>query len=489
MLEDRLLLTTDTWINPAGGDWSTPSDWSSQALPGPNDDVVIDDLNPGASVTHSQNVTDTIHSLTAAAPITLSEGELNLSGGTSTPGALSDTSPFSLAGGILSLADVQAGTVLTASSSAGGTLNQVTLGGSLSVFDAGISVTGGMTLANGAQVTVGDANSSGEVDFQGNQTIGGTGDFTFAGVGGTLSVIGDVIVGPGVTVDGTSGTLNIQSGGLVNQGTIDSGSGGTISLQYDSGTSWTNASGGILEAAGGSTLSIGGTGGTGGTGATGINAAGGILQAAGGSTLTLGTAWSNAGTIVVTDSTLNLWGSFTTAGLGSYTPTGSTINLTGTLDNIGATLILDTATGSWNLVGGTLDGGALATLDGTSLASSDYGGTLEGLTLGATVSGQGQPGTVTVATGDATVTGGLTLTNGSVVEIDAVSFPPLLVFQGDETIGGSGQIEFAGPGGELEVIGDVIVGPGVTVDGTSGTLNIQSGGLVNQGTIDSGSGG
>jgi RHS repeat-associated protein len=480
-----MLLAPVTWTNPAGGDWSTPSDWSSKALPGPNDDVVINDLNPGASVTHSQNVTDTIHSLTAAAPITLSEGELNLSGGTSTPGALSDTSPFSLAGGILSLADVQAGTVLTASSSAGGTLNQVTLGGSLSVFNTAISVTGGMTLANGAQVAVGNASSSGEIDFQGNQMIGGTGDFTFAGVGGTLRVIGNVTLGPGVTVDGTSGTLNIQSGSLVNQGTIDSDDGGTITFQYNSGTSWTNASGGILQAEGGSTLSIGGNAGASGTGATGINAAGGVLQAAGGSTLTLGTAWSNAGTIVVTNSTLNLWGSFTTAGLGSYTPTGSTINLTGTLDNTGATLILDAATGSWNLVGGTLDGGALATLDGTSLASSDYGGTLDGLTLGATVSGQAQPGSVTVATGDATVTGGLTLANGSVVEIDAASFLPLIVFQGDETIGGSGQIQFAGPGGELEVIGNVIVGPGVTVDGTTGTLNIQSGSLVNQGTIDS----
>jgi RHS repeat-associated protein len=484
-----MLLATVTWINPAGGDWSTPSDWSSQALPGPNDDVVINALNPGASVTHTQNVTDTIHSLTAAAPITLSEGELNLSGGTGTPGALSDTGPFSLAGGILSLADVQAGTVLTASSAAEGTLNQVTLGGSLSVSNTAISVTGGMTLANGAQVAVGNASSSGEIVVQGNQMIGGTGDFTFAGVGGTLEVIGNVTLGPGVIVDGTTGTINIQSGSLVNQGTIDSNGGGTISLQYASGTSWTNASGGIFQADGGSTLSIGGTSGAPGTGATGINAAGGVLQAAGGSTLTLGTAWSNAGTIVVTNSTLNLWGSFTTAGLGSYTPTGSTINLTGTLDNTGATLILDAATGSWNLVGGTLDGGALATLDGTSLASSVYGGTLEGLTLGATVSGQAQPGNMSVATGDATVTGGLTLTNGSVVQIDAVSFPPLLVFQGNETIGGNGQIQFAGPGGELEVIGNVIVGPGVSVDGTSGTLSIQSGSLVNQGTIDSDGGG
>lgn len=48
-----------------------------------------------------------IHSLTAAAPITLARGKLDLSGGSSTAGTLSDSSPFSLAGGTLSLANVQ----------------------------------------------------------------------------------------------------------------------------------------------------------------------------------------------------------------------------------------------------------------------------------------------------------------------------------------------------------------------------------------------
>ncbi len=52
---------------PAGGDWGVAGNWSSDKLPGPQDDVVINALNPGAIVTHSQNVTDTIHSLTAAA--------------------------------------------------------------------------------------------------------------------------------------------------------------------------------------------------------------------------------------------------------------------------------------------------------------------------------------------------------------------------------------------------------------------------------------
>jgi hypothetical protein len=60
------------------------------------------------------------------------------------------------------------------------------------------------------------------------------------------------------------------------------------------------------------------------------NAVGGVLSADGG-TLSLAAAWSNAGQIVVNNSTLNLGGSFTTDGLGSYTRTGGTINLTGLL--------------------------------------------------------------------------------------------------------------------------------------------------------------
>ena len=43
-----MMLATVTWMNPAGGDWDTPSNWSTFALPGPGDDVVVNTLNAGA---------------------------------------------------------------------------------------------------------------------------------------------------------------------------------------------------------------------------------------------------------------------------------------------------------------------------------------------------------------------------------------------------------------------------------------------------------
>jgi hypothetical protein len=62
-LEDRVLLATVSWINAAGGSWNTPANWSGGALPGPNDDVVID-LAGAIVITHATG-TDTIHSLTS----------------------------------------------------------------------------------------------------------------------------------------------------------------------------------------------------------------------------------------------------------------------------------------------------------------------------------------------------------------------------------------------------------------------------------------
>ena len=62
ILEDRLTLSTVRWINSAGGDWDKPSNWSTGALPGAGDDVVID--TPGITVTRSTFASDSIHSNT-----------------------------------------------------------------------------------------------------------------------------------------------------------------------------------------------------------------------------------------------------------------------------------------------------------------------------------------------------------------------------------------------------------------------------------------
>ena len=55
------------------------------------------------------------------------------------------------------------------------------------------------------------------------------------------------------------------------------------------------------------------------------------------------------------------------------------MNLVGTLDNTGTTLVLN-AVPSWNLVGGTIEGGTLSESGGAELVFTSSGGTLDGVT-------------------------------------------------------------------------------------------------------------
>ncbi len=51
-LEVRLAPATINWVNPAGGDWDTASNWQGGVVPGANDDAVINE--PGnVTITHS----------------------------------------------------------------------------------------------------------------------------------------------------------------------------------------------------------------------------------------------------------------------------------------------------------------------------------------------------------------------------------------------------------------------------------------------------
>src|SRR5262249_19742521 len=139
LLEPRITPATYNWNNLSGGDWNTVGNWTvnsavANQLPGAADDVIIPSLSNGASVTHSQSVSDTVNSITASAPITLAGGTLSVTGN------FSDSSAVTLGGGTLANATIAAGTSLLASY-ATSTLDHVTLAGLLhvqsSAFGAG----------------------------------------------------------------------------------------------------------------------------------------------------------------------------------------------------------------------------------------------------------------------------------------------------------------------------------------------------------------
>src|SRR5262249_35343144 len=87
-LESRILPSTYTWNNSNGGDWDTVSNWTvngavATQLPGAGDDVVINALNPGSTVTHSTAAPDVVNSLSSQPSIVLSAGSSTI-GSTST---------------------------------------------------------------------------------------------------------------------------------------------------------------------------------------------------------------------------------------------------------------------------------------------------------------------------------------------------------------------------------------------------------------------
>ena len=130
-LEERTLLSTVNWIQPGGGDWDTPSNWSTGALPGPSDHAVID--VPGITVTHSSSMSDSVNSLT----ISSSDSTLDMSSGSL---ALATTS--SIAGS------------LTLSGATLSTAADLTVSGSMSWTGGTIAGFGSLDIANGATLQV-----------------------------------------------------------------------------------------------------------------------------------------------------------------------------------------------------------------------------------------------------------------------------------------------------------------------------------------------
>ncbi|MCX6880142.1 MAG: hypothetical protein NTW21_41020, partial [Verrucomicrobia bacterium] len=208
-----------------------------------------------------------------------------------------------------------------------------------------------------------DAKTLNFTDGHGFLSIDGTNTLTF---GPTLVARGAGSIGQAHFVGGTST--------LVNQGRVSSDlAGQTLTINP---SVFSNQ--GIAEALAGATLTF--------QSADWNNAAGGILYGNGaGSILNFYGNFSNAGTILLADSTLNLYGTCTTAGLGlaGFNHSGtSEVNLIGELDNTGSTFALTATTGDWTLAGGRIIGGTITEADGAKLLFPNNGSNrLDGATF------------------------------------------------------------------------------------------------------------
>ncbi len=476
VLENRVVLSSVSWINPDGGDWDTASNWSSDAVPTAADNVTIGIAitNP---VTHNSSSSDSVDSITSQDPLDLSGGSLSI-GTMATLNASLTLDGGTVSGGPINLSN---GATLVGTDN-GGTLSGVTLDGTLDLAtnSSHVTITNGLTLDGTIDLGNASGSTAGQLNFVGAQALGGTGSIVFGGSGGNAintaanGDSGTLTIGSGITIDGKHGTIGYNNSGnetpLVNQGTIDNDvSGGGFNVY---GANWTNS--GTLQASNGGYL--------------GLNIAGtnsGSIIASG-STVVLSQTWTNNGSITVNGGgEVDLYGTYSLGAGSSLEGSGGTVDFEGTLNNAGTTLALDNGSLAYVMNNGTIDGGTVAMTNGAVLEGPR--GTLAGVTL---------DGTLDLATtgGAVTVTNGLTLDGTIDLGNASGSTGGALDFVGAQALGGTGSIVFGGSGGNAINTaangdsGTLTIGSGITIDGKHGTIGYNNSGnetpLVNQGTID-----
>jgi hypothetical protein len=197
-----------------------------------------------------------------------------------------------------------------------------------------------------------------------------------------------------------------------------------------------------------------------------------------GGTLNLSGTYNNLGTIVAIDSTVSLGGEFTTAGLGSLSRTGGSVRITGTLDNgNGPGLVLDATTGSWEIAGGRVVGGALDTLDGT-LFSATGRGIFSPALDGVTVNGElaVAPSCSLIIVDNLALNGLMRISGGLGSQASSINFD----VSTPQTLSGTGTMRIS-TNGSVNA-GDLTVGPDVTLNGTTGSFR-TSGSFDIMGTV------
>src|ERR1019366_457176 len=85
-LESRLLLSTANWTNAGSGSWNTPGNWSTNAVPQPGDDVIINQPGniqvtlTGSTTVHSISVTGDTLSVSAGTLSVAANSSINAAG-------------------------------------------------------------------------------------------------------------------------------------------------------------------------------------------------------------------------------------------------------------------------------------------------------------------------------------------------------------------------------------------------------------------------
>ena len=437
----------------SSGYWHDGANWSQGVAPnGVLDVVTIDRPAADPTVTYNGTTgTSQIKSLTSSEAIVLSGGTLEILDSANLSGS------FSLSGGTLRGGSITT-TVGLDTTVYSSTLDSLSLEGDLKLEDNQdqITITGGLELDGTIVATGKDAL----IYFNGTQTLS-----ELSGGTATLSMTGSYWAPDYARVYATGGgVLTIDSGVTVEgQGYLDSS--GTGSAIHNEGTIHANVSG---------TLYI--------VPDTFVNAATGTLQIDAGAGLSLGgDSWDNQGTLNLDGGALTLGTDFATANINQSSFTraaGSTVTLTGNLDNTGA--VLD-AVGEIHLSGGTITGGTSRVDIHASYNTNEV---IDSLSLEGDLKLEDNQDQITI-------TGGLEL-DGTIV---ATGKDALIYFNGTQTLselgGGTATLSMTGsysPADYARVYatggGVLTIDSGVTVEGKGFLASSGSGAAIhNEGTI------
>ncbi|HXY35854.1 MAG TPA: hypothetical protein VEI07_16590, partial [Planctomycetaceae bacterium] len=395
------------------------------------------------------------------------------------------TGSLYLAGGeIYEGAVTTAGGTEFAATSLGGTLDAVTLDGTLdmSAGSASVTILGGLTLNADLSVSGQDAGLS--FDDTNPQSVAGNGTIYLTGPSVLLdnqssqTLTFDPTIGIAVASQGSSEAASI-SGNWLNEGVIAL-TGGALNLYGN----WTNEG----------TISVD---------ATSAIGLGSVIAVDPTSAAAADYTWTNTGTIAISDgATVYLGGVFTTnafnANLGALGVSADlsqdTVYLSGTMNNSaadnpssGGVLALSASTGPLYLAGGEIYQGSI-TSSGDELIATSSGGTLDGVTLDSALD-MTQFAGVTV-----TVVDGMTL-NGT-IELGGTSGSSNTanLYFGNvddntrQTIGGTGTIQFGqnNSADDLENNSNsaLTFGPDLTIQGGLNSNILGNGPIDVLGSID-----
>jgi hypothetical protein len=273
-MEPRTLLSAVTWTG-GGGDnnWDTPANWNTDSVPGSGDDVTI---NIAANVVHSNDVDDSINSLTSTEPLTISGGTLSIASASTIGGALTISGGTLTGAGNVSVSGLV--TLASGTLSGSGALNanggmQINPGGGVFHLDGSIvNNAAGQTATwsgNNGNVSVISVSDGSVFNNLGTFVIDAFADYNQlpnSGAAATFNNLGSVTVsgtplGPvtfsvpfnmtagSVDIQGNGGQLVLGGGGSITGGSFNIESGGALDLgaPYSFGPTTTITGAGALS--------------------------------------------------------------------------------------------------------------------------------------------------------------------------------------------------------------------------------------------------